>query len=50
MSEISEYEKTHEEKLITLMLNEPDWNSLTSEDSIGKFKQALLDIVFTGIW
>lgn len=43
MFEIFKYKKTHEEKLLSLLVIEPDWNSFTSEDSIGKFKQALLN-------
>lgn len=43
MFEIYKYKLIHEEKLLLLLSIEPDWNSFTDDNSIEKFKQALLN-------
>jgi ribosomal protein S18 acetylase RimI-like enzyme len=43
MSNILRYEREHEAELLTLLKNEPDWNSFVSEGAINKFKKVLLE-------
>jgi len=42
MCNVLRYEKRHEDDLLALLKNEPDWNSFTSDDAIGRFRESLL--------
>lgn len=41
MSSILKYQKKHEDELIFLLGQEPDWGSFLSHDAIDKFREAL---------
>ncbi|MCE9662702.1 GNAT family N-acetyltransferase [Halomonas sp. M5N1S17] len=43
MSNILKYQKKHELELLALLGEEPDWSAFLSDDSIGTFKEALLE-------
>lgn len=43
MSNILEYQREHEVELLSLLKNEPDWNSFVSEDAVDTFKEVLLE-------
>jgi ribosomal protein S18 acetylase RimI-like enzyme len=43
MCNILRYEKRHEDELLALLKNEPDWSSFTSDVAIGRFRESLLN-------
>lgn len=43
MSDIIKYHREHEDKLLALLRNEPDWTSFVSEGAIDTFKDVLLE-------
>lgn len=43
MSNILKYQKQHEDELLALLRNEPDWSSFVSEGAIGTFREVLLE-------
>lgn len=45
MIEVSKYDKSHEEKLISLLKKEKDWDSFTNESVLDIFKNSLLNSV-----
>ena len=42
MSNILRYQREHEDELLALLRNEPDWSSFVSEGVIDTFKEVLL--------
>lgn len=42
MSNIFKYQREHEDELLALLRNEPDWSSFVSEGVIDTFKEVLL--------
>lgn len=43
MINILKYQREHEDELLALIRNEPDWSSFVSEGAIDTFKSALLE-------